>query len=47
MYFDGVVNVCGNGARAIIISPNDRQIYISIILQFGYINNIVEYEACI
>jgi hypothetical protein len=32
MYFDGVMNVCGNGARAIIISPNDRQI--------SYLNHI-------
>ena len=24
MYFDGAVNVCGNGASAMIISPNKK-----------------------
>ena len=46
MYFDGVVNVCDNGARAILISPRDRQYLISIKLQFGCTNNIAQYEEC-
>jgi ribonuclease HI len=47
MYFDGAVNVCGNGAGAMIISPDKKQYLVSIKLQFGCTNNTVEYEACI
>ena len=47
MYFDGVVNVCGNGAGAVIISPNKKQYPVSTKLQFGCTNNTAEYEACI
>ncbi|XP_073264252.1 uncharacterized protein [Populus alba] len=45
MYFDGAVNVCGNGAGAVIISPNKKQYPVSIKLQFGCTNNTAEYEA--
>jgi ribonuclease HI len=47
MYFDGAVNVCGNGARAVIISPDKKQYLVSVKLQFGCTNNTAEYEACI
>jgi ribonuclease HI len=47
MYFDGAVNVCGNGAGAVIISPDKKQYPVSVKLQFGCTNNMVEYEAYI
>jgi len=47
MYFDGAVNVSGNGAGAVIISPKRKQYPISIKLHFSCTNNIAEYEACI
>ncbi|XP_073268737.1 uncharacterized protein [Populus alba] len=47
MYFDGAVNVSGNGAGAVIISPEGKQYPISIKLQFNCTNNTAEYEACI
>ncbi|XP_061945039.1 uncharacterized protein LOC133669048 [Populus nigra] len=47
MYFDGAVNVSGNGAGAVIISPDKKQYPISIKLQFECTNNTAEYEACI
>ncbi|XP_073263054.1 uncharacterized protein [Populus alba] len=47
MYFDGKVNVSGNGAGAVIISPEGNQYPISIKLQFNCTNNTAEYEACI
>jgi len=47
MYFDGVVNVSGNGAGAVIISPKRKQYPISIKLHFSCTNNTAEYEAFI
>jgi len=47
MYFDGAVNVCGNEASAVIISPDKKQYPVSVKLQFGCTNNTTEYEACI
>jgi hypothetical protein len=47
MYFDGAINVYGNGAGAVIISPDKKQYPVSVKLQFGCTNNTVEYEACI
>jgi ribonuclease HI len=47
MYFDGVVNVCGNGVSVVIISPDKKQYPISVKLQFRCTNNTTEYEACI
>ena len=47
MYFDGAVNVSGNGAGAVIISPDKKQYPVSIKLQFECTNNTAEYEACI
>ena len=47
MYFDGAVNVCGNGVGAVIISSDKKQYPVSVKLQFGCTNNTAEYEACI
>ena len=47
MYFDGAVNVCGNGASAMIISPDNKHYLVSVKLQFRCINNTAKYEACI
>jgi len=47
MYFDGVVNVLGNGVGVVIISPEGKQYPISIKLQFNCTNNTAEYKACI
>ena len=47
MYFDGAVNVCGNGAGAVIIFSDKKQYPVSVKLQFGCINNTAEYEVCI
>ena len=30
MYFDGAVNICGNGVSAVIISPDKKQYPVSI-----------------
>jgi hypothetical protein len=40
MHFDGVVNVCGNRAGTMIISPNKKQFSILVKLQFVCNNNI-------
>jgi len=45
MYFDKTVNIYGNEARIMIISPNKKQYLILIKLQFKYTNNTVEYKA--
>jgi ribonuclease HI len=47
MYFDGAVNVSGNGASAVIISLEGKQYPISVKLHFSCTNNTAEYEACI
>jgi len=47
MYFDRVVNMYGNGAGAMIISPNKKQYLFSIKVQFECTNNTIKYEACI
>ncbi|XP_052301368.1 LOW QUALITY PROTEIN: uncharacterized protein LOC127904008 [Populus trichocarpa] len=47
MFFDGAVNVYGNGAGAVIISPNKKQYPVSVKLHFECTNNTAEYEACI
>ena len=46
MYFDGAVNVHGNGIGAVIISPSGKQYPVTIKFDFDYINNIAKYEAC-
>jgi len=47
MYFDRVVNIHGNGVGVVIISPNRKQYFVSIKLQFECTNNMSKYEACI
>ena len=47
MYFDGVVNVCGNGAGVMIISPDEKQYLVLVKVQFKCTNNTAEYKACI
>ncbi|XP_019427152.1 PREDICTED: uncharacterized protein LOC109335473 [Lupinus angustifolius] len=47
MYFDGAVNMHGNGVGAVIISPVGKQYPVAIKLDFECTNNIVEYEECI
>lgn len=47
MYFDGVVNISGNGAGAIIISLEKKQYLVSMKLSFECTKNTVEYETCI
>jgi ribonuclease HI len=47
IYFDGTVNVCGNGAGAMIISTDKKQYPISVKLQFRCTNNTTEYGVCI
>ena len=47
MYFNGLVNVCGYNARAVIISPNKKKYSASTKLQFGCTNNTTDYETFI
>jgi hypothetical protein len=47
MFFVGVVNVYGNGAGAVIISPDKKQYSVAVKLHFECTNNMAEYEACI
>ena len=47
MFFDGVVNVYGNGAGAVIISLDQKQYPVSVKLYFECTNNTAEYEVCI
>ena len=46
MYFDGAVNIYGNGIGAVVLSPNGKQYPVAIKLEFDCTNNIAEYEAC-
>ena len=47
MYFDGAVNMYGNGVGAVLIAPNKRQFPVAVKLNFDCTNNMAEYEACI
>ncbi|XP_026392711.1 uncharacterized protein LOC113288000 [Papaver somniferum] len=47
MYFYGAMNPIGKGAGAILISPDEVRIPISIRLNCNCTNNMDEYEACI
>ena len=47
IFFDGVVNVYGNGASAVIISLDQKPYPVSVKLHFECTNNTTEYEACI
>ena len=46
-YFDGTINVCGNGAGAMIISLDKEQYPNLVKLQFECTNNRNRYEVCI
>jgi ribonuclease HI len=41
------MNVYGNGAGTVIISPDQKQYPVSVKLYFECTNNTIEYEACI
>jgi ribonuclease HI len=47
MFFDGVVNVYGNGAGAVMVSPDQKLYPVSVKLHFECTNNTAKYEACI
>lgn len=47
IYFDGVVNVSGDGAGVMIISLEKKQYPVLLRLQFEYTNNTTKYKACI
>jgi hypothetical protein len=47
MFFDGAVNVYGNGVGAMIISHDQKLYPVSVKLHFEFTNNTVEYEAYI
>ena len=47
MFFEGAANVYGNGADAVIISPDQKQYPVLVKLYFECTNNTAEYEACI
>ena len=47
MFFDGAMNVYGNGAGVVIVSPDQKQYPVLVKLHFECTNNTVEYEACI
>jgi hypothetical protein len=47
MFFDGAMNVYGNGAGVVIVSPDQKQYPVLVKLHFECTNNTVEYKACI
>ncbi|KAJ9177047.1 hypothetical protein P3X46_012301 [Hevea brasiliensis] len=47
MYFDGAVNLSGNGIGAVLVSPDGKHFPIVIKLRFECTNNVAEYEACV
>ncbi|KAJ9177135.1 hypothetical protein P3X46_012385 [Hevea brasiliensis] len=47
MYFDGAVNLSGNGIGAVLISPDGKHFPIAVKLRFDCTNNVAEYEACV
>ncbi len=47
MYFDGAINLSGNGIRAVLVSLDGKHFPIAIKLRFDCTNNIAEYEACV
>ncbi|XP_058008530.1 uncharacterized protein LOC131182977 [Hevea brasiliensis] len=47
MYFDGAINVSGNGIGSVLVSPDGKHFPIAVKLKFECINNITEYEACV
>ncbi|KAJ9189416.1 hypothetical protein P3X46_000712, partial [Hevea brasiliensis] len=47
MYFDGAVNLSGNGIGVVLISPDGKHFPIAVKLRFDCTNNVAEYEACV
>ncbi|KAJ9185380.1 hypothetical protein P3X46_005022 [Hevea brasiliensis] len=47
MYFDGAVNLSGNGIGAVLVSPDGKHFPIAIKLRFDCTNNVTKYEACV
>ncbi|XP_058003733.1 uncharacterized protein LOC131180132 [Hevea brasiliensis] len=47
MYFDGAVNLSGNGIRAVLVAPDGKHFPIAVKLRFYCTSNVAEYEACI
>ncbi|KAJ9167259.1 hypothetical protein P3X46_021923 [Hevea brasiliensis] len=47
MYFDGAVNLSGNGIGAVLVSPDGEHFPIAVKLRFDCTNNVAEYEACV
>ncbi|XP_058003930.1 uncharacterized protein LOC131180600 [Hevea brasiliensis] len=47
MYFDGLVNLSGNGIGAVLVSLNEKHFPVAVKLKFECTNNISEYEACV
>ncbi|XP_057989094.1 uncharacterized protein LOC110632503 [Hevea brasiliensis] len=47
MYFDGVVNISGNGIESILVSPDEKNFLVVVMLRFKCTNNVTEYEACV
>lgn len=46
-YFDGALNLYGNGIGAVLISPEGDFYPVAVHLKFPCTNNMVEYKACI
>ncbi len=44
MYFNGVVNLAGDGIEAVLVAPDGRHFPIAVKLRFSCTNNIAEYE---
>ncbi|WP_222196273.1 ribonuclease H family protein, partial [Modestobacter italicus] len=47
VFFDGAYNKRGCGIGALLVTPEDNLIPLSVRLSFNATNNIAEYEACI
>ncbi|XP_057999421.1 uncharacterized protein LOC131178475 [Hevea brasiliensis] len=47
MYFDGVVNLAGNGIGAVLVAPDGKHFPIAVKLRFSCTNNVAEYKACV
>ena len=47
MYFNGALNALGRGVGTVLISPEGNHCLFIVKLSFDYINNVVEYEACV
>lgn len=47
LYFDGAVNVYGNGIGVVLISPKGDNYLVAVQLKFPCTNTMPEYEACI